>query len=100
MKLSEIDERTEMPLKKMIKVGNLNRAFTFAKLPHAGIGLARLEFIIKKMIGIHPKALLKFDEQSADLQEEINEIIAGYSSPVEFYIAKLTEGISTLAAAY
>jgi len=97
---SEIDNMPELPLKIMMNVGNPDRAFAFARLPHAGIGLARLEFIINKMIGIHPKALLNFDEQSAELKEEISEIIAGYKNPVEFYIAKLTEGISTLAAAY
>lgn len=97
---SEVDSMPDLPLKIMMNVGNPDRAFAFAKLPHAGIGLARLEFIINKMIGIHPKALLNFDDQSADLQDEINDIIAGYESPVEFYIAKLTEGISTLAAAY
>jgi len=97
---SEVDAMPELPLKIMMNVGNPDRAFTFARLPHAGIGLARLEFIINKMIGVHPKALINFDEQSVDLQEEITDIIAGYSSPVEFYVAKLTEGISTLAAAY
>jgi pyruvate,water dikinase len=97
---SEIDKMPELPLKIMMNVGNPDRAFSFARLPHSGIGLARLEFIINKMIGIHPKALLNFDEQSADLQEEITDIIAGYDSPVEFYIAKLTEGISTLAGAF
>jgi len=97
---SEIDNMPELPLKIMMNVGNPDRAFAFARLPHAGIGLARLEFIINKMIGIHPKALLNFDDQSAELKEEITDIIAGYKSPVEFYIAKLTEGISTLAAAY
>ena len=97
---SEVDSMPELPLKIMMNVGNPDRAFAFAKLPHAGIGLARLEFIINKMIGVHPKALLNFDKQSLDLQEEIQDIIAGYDSPVEFYIAKLTEGISTLAAAY
>jgi len=97
---SSIDAMPELPLKIMMNVGNPDRAFAFAKLPHAGIGLARLEFIINKMIGIHPKALLNFDDQSPDLQAEINDIIVGYSSPVEFYIAKLTEGIATLAAAY
>ncbi|WP_341220106.1 phosphoenolpyruvate synthase, partial [uncultured Pseudoalteromonas sp.] len=97
---SEIDSMPELPLKIMMNVGNPDRAFSFAKLPHSGIGLARLEFIINKMIGVHPKALLNYDEQSADLKEEINDIIAGYESPVEFYIAKLTEGISTLAAAF
>ena len=97
---SEIDKMPELPLKIMMNVGNPDRAFSFARLPHSGIGLARLEFIINKMIGIHPKALLNFDEQSADLQEEITDSIAGYDSPVEFYIAKLTEGISTLAGAF
>ena len=97
---SEIDAMPELPLKIMMNVGNPDRAFAFARLPHAGIGLARLEFIINKMIGVHPKALINFDEQSADLQDEIKDIIAGYSDPVEFYVAKLTEGISTLAAAY
>ncbi|NQZ82783.1 MAG: phosphoenolpyruvate synthase [Colwellia sp.] len=97
---SEIDSMPDLPLKIMMNVGNPDRAFTFARLPHAGIGLARLEFIINKMIGIHPKALLNFDQQSAELQAEINDIIAGYDNPVEFYIAKLTEGISTLAAAF
>jgi len=97
---SEVDSMPDLPLKIMMNVGNPDRAFAFARLPHAGIGLARLEFIINKMIGVHPKALLNFDQQSADLKDEINDIIAGYASPVEFYIAKLTEGISTLAAAY
>jgi len=97
---SEIDNMPALPLKIMMNVGNPDRAFAFARLPHAGIGLARLEFIINKMIGVHPKALINYDTQSADLKEEIDDIIAGYESPVEFYIAKLTEGISTLAAAY
>ncbi len=97
---SEVDHMPDLPLKIMMNVGNPDRAFAFAKLPHAGVGLARLEFIINKMIGIHPKALLNFDAQEADLKEEINDIIAGYENPVEFYIAKLTEGISTLACAY
>ncbi|MFT7430478.1 MAG: pyruvate,water dikinase [Colwellia sp.] len=97
---SQVDSMPEVPLKIMMNVGNPDRAFGFARLPHAGIGLARLEFIINKMIGIHPKALLNFDEQSDDLKDEINDIIVGYASPVEFYIAKLTEGIATLASAY
>ena len=97
---SQVDSMPDVPLKIMMNVGNPDRAFGFARLPHAGIGLARLEFIINKMIGIHPKALLNFSEQTADLQEEINDIIVGYASPVEFYIAKLTEGIATLASAY
>lgn len=97
---SEVDNMPDLPLKIMMNVGNPDRAFAFAKLPHAGVGLARLEFIINKMIGVHPKALINFDSQSKDLQEEISDIIAGYDNPVEFYVAKLTEGISTLASAY
>ncbi|XQW86734.1 phosphoenolpyruvate synthase [Thalassotalea piscium] len=97
---SEIDAMPELPLKIMMNVGNPDRAFAFARLPHAGIGLARLEFIINKMIGVHPKALLNFDEQTEELKDEIRDYMAGYSDPVEFYVAKLTEGISTLAAAY
>jgi len=100
VKTSQVDSMPDVPLKIMMNVGNPDRAFGFARLPHAGIGLARLEFIINKMIGIHPKALLNFDEQSDDLKDEINDIIVGYSSPVEFYVTKLTEGIATLASAY
>ncbi|WOH38328.1 phosphoenolpyruvate synthase [Thalassotalea fonticola] len=97
---SEIDNMPDIPLKVMMNVGNPDRAFSFARLPHAGIGLARVEFVINKMIGVHPKALLNFDNESADLQAEIKDIIAGYESPREFYVTKLTEGISTLAAAF
>jgi pyruvate,water dikinase len=97
---SKIDEMPELPIKVMMNVGNPDRAFDFARLPHAGVGLARLEFIINRMIGVHPKALINFDKQSDDLKEEISEMIAGYESPIEFYVAKLTEGISTLAAAF
>ncbi|KGK01629.1 phosphoenolpyruvate synthase [Thalassotalea sp. ND16A] len=97
---SEIDNMPAIPLKVMMNVGNPDRAFSFARLPHAGIGLARVEFVINKMIGVHPKALLNFDNESADLQAEISDIIAGYESPREFYVTKLTEGISTLAAAF
>jgi pyruvate,water dikinase len=84
----------------MMNVGNPDRAFAFAATPNAGIGLARLEFIINNMIGIHPKALLEFDQLPADLKARIAPRIAAYSSPREFYIAKLAEGISTLAAAF
>ncbi|GAA0819543.1 phosphoenolpyruvate synthase [Colwellia asteriadis] len=97
---SQIETMPDIPVKIMMNVGNPDRAFGFAKLPHHGVGLARLEFIINKMIGIHPKALLNFDEQAPELQADINDIIVGYNSPVEFYIAKLTEGIATLAAAF
>lgn len=97
---SRVDSMPEVPLKVMMNVGNPDRAFDFARLPHEGVGLARLEFIINRMIGVHPKALLNFDEQPDDLKEEITEMIAGYASPVEFYIEKLVEGISTIACAF
>ncbi len=97
---SRVDEMPELPMKIMMNVGNPDRAFDFAKLPHAGIGLARLEFIINRMIGVHPKALINFDAQSADVKAEISDMMAGYASPVEFYIEKLVEGIATLGAAF
>lgn len=97
---SAVDELPRLPLKVMMNVGNPDRAFDFATVPNEGVGLARLEFIINKMIGIHPKALLSYDEQPAEIKTEIDKRIAGYESPVEFYIQKLTEGISTLASAF
>jgi pyruvate,water dikinase len=97
---SRVDQMPALKMKIMMNVGNPERAFSFAKLPHAGIGLARLEFIINRMIGVHPKALLNFDAQTDELKATISEMMAGYSSPVEFYTMKLVEGISTLAAAF
>ncbi|WP_084783909.1 phosphoenolpyruvate synthase [Marinobacterium aestuarii] len=89
-----------LPFDVMMNVGNPDRAFDFQALPNAGVGLARLEFIINRMIGVHPKALLNFDSQTPELQETIRRRTAGYAGPVEFYIDKLVEGISTLAAAF
>ncbi|GAB1439448.1 phosphoenolpyruvate synthase [Providencia sp.] len=97
---SEVDEMPKLDVKIMMNVGNPDRAFDFACLPNEGVGLARLEFIINRMIGVHPRALLEFDKQSPELQAEIREMMAGYEDPIEFYIGKLTEGISTLAAAF
>ncbi|WP_417688942.1 phosphoenolpyruvate synthase [Pseudidiomarina sp.] len=97
---SDIGDMPNLPLKIMMNVGNPDRAFDFAGLPHAGVGLARLEFIINRMIGVHPKALLNFDQQSDELQEQIRAFIAGYESPREYYVTKLTEGIATLGAAF
>ena len=96
----ELANMPEIPLKLMMNVGNPERAFSFAKLPHAGVGLARLEFIINKMIGIHPRALLEFESMESSLQQEINTRIGGYENPVEYFVEKLTEGIATLAAAF
>lgn len=90
----------ELPVDIMMNVGNPSRAFAFSRLPNAGIGLARLEFIINNTIGIHPKALLEFDNLPHDLKATIGERIAGYASPVDFYVEKLAEGIATLGAAF
>ncbi|MCU8073044.1 phosphoenolpyruvate synthase [Shewanella sp. SM29] len=97
---NRVDSLPELPMKIMMNVGNPDRAFDFARLPNEGVGLARLEFIINRMIGIHPKALLEFNQQDAALQTEINEMIAGYESPVEFYITRLVEGIATIGSAF
>ncbi|MEO3681850.1 phosphoenolpyruvate synthase [Shewanella vesiculosa] len=97
---NRVDTLPPLPMKIMMNVGNPDRAFDFARLPNEGVGLARLEFIINRMIGIHPKALLDFNGQTAELQTEINEMIAGYDSPVEFYVARLVEGIATIASAF
>ena len=96
----ELAKMPDIPVKISMNVGNPERAFTFSRLPHAGIGLARLEFIISKMIGIHPRALLEFDNMKPELQREIEARIGGYAGPVEYYVAKLSEGIATLAAAF
>ncbi len=88
------------PLKIMMNVGNPERAFDFAQLPNQGIGLARLEFIIARQIGVHPRALLEYDRQPPDLKAKIDEITAGYADPVTFYVDRLAEGISTLTAAF
>ncbi|WP_420438276.1 phosphoenolpyruvate synthase [Candidatus Palauibacter sp.] len=90
----------EIALKIMLNVGNPDRAFDFASIPNHGVGLARLEFIINRMIGVHPQALLDFDDLPDELQAEIRTQHAGYADPVEFYVEKLTEGIATIAAAF
>lgn len=97
---SQVKDMPSLNVKIMMNVGNPDRAFDFACLPNEGVGLARLEFIINRMIGVHPRALLEFDEQTPELQAEIRNMMAGYDDPVEFYVSKLTEGISTLAAAF
>ena len=89
-----------LPTKIMLNVGTPGRAFAFSRLPNDGVGLARLEFIINNTIGIHPKALLQFEQQSDDLKQKISKRIAGYSDPVSFYVEKLVEGIATLGAAF
>jgi pyruvate,water dikinase len=96
----ELSNMPEIPVKISMNVGNPERAFTFSRMPHAGIGLARLEFIISNMIGIHPRALLEFDSMKPELQQEIEARIGGYAGPVEYYVDRLSEGIATLAAAF
>ncbi|MFZ1386505.1 MAG: phosphoenolpyruvate synthase [Thiolinea sp.] len=90
----------DLSVKIMMNVGNPERAFSFSRLPNEGVGLARLEFIINNTIGIHPKALLEFDRLPEELKAKIGKKIAGYASPVGFYVEKLVEGIATLAAAF
>lgn len=97
---NSIDSMPDLPFKVMMNVGNPDRAFDFASLPNQGVGLARLEFIINRMIGVHPKALLNYADMPDDVKSAIDARTAGYAGPVEFYVAKLVEGISTLAAAF
>jgi pyruvate, water dikinase len=98
--VADLGAMPEPPLKIMMNVGNPERAFDFAQLPHRGIGLARLEFVIARQIGVHPKALLEYDRQPADIKAEIDTRMAGYADPVSFYVDRLAEGIATLTAAF
>ncbi|PNK61704.1 phosphoenolpyruvate synthase [Psychrobacter sp. FDAARGOS_221] len=100
VKSSSIDAMPELPFKIMMNVGNPDRAFSFTQIPNAGVGLARLEFIINRMIGVHPKALLNMNTLPREVSQAIKERISGYASPVDFYVDKLVEGISTLAVAF
>ena len=97
---TELSSLPELPFKLTMNVGNPEKAFGFSQLPNAGIGLARLEFIISKTIGIHPKALLDYDSMPEDIKSSIDESIAGYKSPKDFYIDKIVEGVATLGAAF
>jgi pyruvate,water dikinase len=96
----ELDSLPEIPVKIMMNVGNPDRAFDFASIPNHGVGLARLEFIINRMIGVHPQALLDYNSQDADTKAAIDDQMAGYPDPVEFFVDKLTEGVATIAAAF
>lgn len=96
----DVDTIPELPVKMMLNIANPERAFAFQSLPNAGIGLARLEFIINNTIGIHPKALLEFDTLAEALKEKIRQKISAYASPIEYYVERLKEGIATLAAAF
>jgi pyruvate,water dikinase len=96
----KLDALPEIPVKIMMNVGNPDRAFDFANIPHRGVGLARLEFIINRMIGVHPRALLEYDQLDKDLQKTIDMQIAGHDDPVEFFVEKLSEGVACIAAAF
>jgi pyruvate,water dikinase len=96
----ELDAMPPVPVRIMMNVGNPDRAFAFASLPHRGVGLARLEFIINRMIGVHPRALLEFDRLDPALQDTIRTQMAGYSDPVGFFVERLSEGIAQIAAAF
>ncbi len=95
---TDLGDMPEAPLKIMMNVANPDRAFDFGMLPNAGIGLARLEMIIASHIGVHPKALLEYDQQDAATRRKIDERMAGYASPVDFYVDRLAEGIATITA--
>jgi pyruvate, water dikinase len=90
----------ELPLKIMMNVGNPQLAFEFQSTPNAGVGLARLEFIINNNIGVHPKAILEYPNVDADLKKAVESVARGHASPRAFYVDKLTEGIATIAAAF
>jgi len=96
----ELDSLPDIPVKLMMNVGNPDRAFDFANIPNHGVGLARLEFIINRMIGVHPQALLEYDKLDKSTRNAIDEQMAGYDDPVQFYIDKLAEGVSSIAAAF
>ncbi|MFK7731209.1 MAG: phosphoenolpyruvate synthase [Pseudomonadales bacterium] len=97
---NNVETMPDLPFKLMMNVGNPDRAFDFANIPGDGVGLARLEFIINRMIGVHPKALLNFDSLEPDLQEAINRQISAYNSPRDFFVEKLVEGVASIAAAF
>ena len=97
---ADLAQMPPAPLKIMMNVANPERAFDFAMLPNAGVGLARLEMIIASHIGIHPKALLEYSAQDAETKRKIDERIAGYGDPVQFYVDRLAEGIATITAAF
>ncbi|MEW8022907.1 MAG: phosphoenolpyruvate synthase [Candidatus Thiodiazotropha sp.] len=96
----DVTSLPEPPAKIMMNVANPSRAFAFSRIPNAGIGLARLEFIINTTIGVHPRALMEFDSLPSDIKAKVQKQVDGYPAPVDFYVEKLVEGISTLAAAF
>jgi pyruvate,water dikinase len=96
----ELDSLPDIPVKIMMNVGNPDRAFDFANIPNQGVGLARLEFIINRMIGVHPKALLDYEALDEETRNAVDDQMAGYDDPVSFFVDKLAEGVATIAAAF
>jgi len=96
----ELDSLPDIPVKIMMNVGNPDRAFDFASIPNHGVGLARLEFIINRMIGVHPQALLEYDSLDDNTRAAVDDQMAGYADPVSFFVEKLAEGVATIAAAF
>lgn len=96
----ELDAMPELDVDLMLNVGSPEQAFSFAALPNAGVGLARMEFVVSRQIGVHPNALLRLAEQPADVREQIEDRIAAYGSPRDFFVKRLVEGVATLAAAF
>ena len=96
----ELDSLPEIPVKIMLNVGNPDRAFDFSNIPNHGVGLARLEFIINRMIGVHPQALLEYESLDDTTRAAVDEQMAGYADPVSFFVDRLAEGIATIAAAF
>src|SRR5690606_11032398 len=97
---TRLDRMPEVPVKIMMNVGTPDQAFSFSRLPNRGVGLARLEFVINRQIGIHPRALLDFDDLPDDLKTHIGDRIAAYPSPREYFVQRVTEGVAMLAAAF
>ena len=96
----ELDALPTPPVRIMMNVGNPDRAFDFASIPNHGVGLARLEFIINRMIGVHPRALLEYATLDPGIQDQVRRQMAGYEDPVRFFVEKLAEGIASIAAAF
>ena len=100
VEIQEDGELPSPPVKVMMNVGNPDMAFTFAQIPNHGVGLARLEFVINNIIGIHPKAIINYDAMPSDVKEVIDHKSKGYSNPEDYYISKVAEGVATLGSAF
>ena len=98
--IQEDGELPSPPVKVMMNVGNPDMAFTFAQIPNHGVGLARLEFVINNIIGIHPKAIINYDAMPSDVKEVIDHKSKGYLNPEDYYISKVAEGVATLGSAF